>query len=149
MRQKAKQMSTKKKHVKCCSNILNVTMQREWTCSAWVWTTGRRKNVIGFSPAIRWMLSLSSQKAVAQDCLKSENILMVCLQTAGLKRETGRQLHTDPQCAATAESLVMHTTWAFTFIDVSKWHLFRIPASKRICMNVGVFQNIARRKKST
>ena len=33
MKHKAKQMSTKK-HVKCRSNILNVKMQREWTCSA-------------------------------------------------------------------------------------------------------------------
>ena len=40
------------------------------------------------------MLRLSSQKAVAPGLLKSENIFMVCLQTAGLKTETGRQLHT-------------------------------------------------------
>ena len=75
---------------------------------------------------------------------------MVCLQTAGLTRETGRLLHTirKTQLQVTP-GLVMHTTWAFIFIAVSKWHLFRIPAIKRICMNVGVFQNKARRKKST
>ena len=39
-----------------------------------------------------------------------ENIFMVCLQTAGLKRETGRQLHPDLQGAATGEGSVMHTT---------------------------------------
>ena len=48
---------------------------------------------------------------------KTENIFMVCLQTAELKRETGRHvLHT--KGAATGEGLVMHTTCAFTFIAV-------------------------------
>ena len=40
----------------------------------------------------------------------------------------------------------MHTTRAFTFIAVESDTFFRIPASKRICMNVEVFQNKARRK---
>ena len=41
---------------------------------------------------------------------------MVGLQTAELKRETGRLLHT--KGAAIGESLVMHTTCVFTFIAV-------------------------------
>ena len=45
---------------------------------------------------------------------KTENIFMVCLQTAELKRETGAQLHT--KGAATGEGLVMHTTCPFTFM---------------------------------
>ena len=48
-----------KKHFECNN------MQREWTCSAWLRTTGRRP--LNFFPTIRWMLCLSSQRAVAQD----------------------------------------------------------------------------------
>ena len=91
------------------------------------------------------MLCLSSQKAVAQDC---ERLNMFSWSACILLRkgETGRLL---TKGIATGEGLVMHTTCAFTFIAVSKWHFFRIPESKRISMNVGVFQNKARRKKST
>ena len=74
---------------------------------------------------------------------KTENIFMVCLQTTELKRETGRLLHT--KGTAIGEGLVMHTTCAFTFFESDTF--FRILASKRICMNVEVFQNKARRKK--
>ena len=58
-------------------------------------------------------------------------------------------LHT--KGAAAGEGLVMHTTCAFTFIHVavSKWHLFRIPASKRICMNVGGVSKQSQKKKSS
>ena len=81
----------------------------------------------------------------------NKNIFMVCLQTAELKRETGRLLHGEGLSyrwrPRLSDASRMHTTCAFTFIAVSKWHLFRIPASKRICMNVGVFRNKARRKK--
>ena len=132
------------KHVKCCSDILNVTMQREWTCSAWLWTTGRRKKAIGFSPAFRWMLCLSSQKVVAQDY----EILKIfswsaCKLLSWREKLVDSVLHT--KAAATGEGLVMHATCAFTY-SCFKVTLFEIPASKHICMNVEVFQNKARRK---
>ena len=47
---------------------------------------------------------------------------MVCLQTAELKRETGRLLRT--KGTAIGEGLVMHTTCAFTFIAVESDKFF-------------------------
>ena len=71
---------------------------------------------------------------------------MICLQTAELKRETGRLLHT--KGAATGEGLPgsdahhlrIHFSRCFKVMP------FQIPASKRIFMNVEVLQNKARRK---
>ena len=44
----------------------------------------------GYKVNVMFILSESCSPGL----LKSENIFMVCLQTAGLKRETGKQLHT-------------------------------------------------------
>ena len=44
----------------------------------------------GYRVNVMFILSESCSPGL----LKSENIFMVCLQTAGLKTETGRQLHT-------------------------------------------------------
>ena len=58
------------KRVKCCSNILNVTTQREWICSAWLWTTGGRKKAIGFSQAIYYKDPLRILSGSSQDPLR-------------------------------------------------------------------------------
>ena len=77
---------------------------------------------------------------------KTENIFMVCLQTAELKRETGRLLHT--KGAATGEGLPGSDAHHLRvhFSSCFKVTPFQIPARKRICMNVEVLQNKARRK---
>ena len=104
-----------------------------------LWTTGRRPlaflwlygECYVYPLRVLWKLKIFSWSA--------------CKLLNWREKLYGGVLHT--KGAATGEGLVMHTTCAFTFIAVSKWHLSRIPASKRICMNVGVFQNKARRKK--
>ena len=130
-------MSTK--HVKSCSNILNVTMQKEWKCSAWLWTTGRGKKAIGFSPATRWMLCFSSQKVVAQDCEK-----LKIFSRSVCKLLSWREKLVDWRSywwrLSDAHHLRVH------FYSCFKVTPFQILASKRICMNVEVFQNKARRK---
>ena len=77
---------------------------------------------------------------------KNENIFMVCLQTAELKRETGRQLHT--KGAATGEGIPGSDAHHLRvhFSSCFKVTPFQIPAGKRIFMNVEVLQNKARRK---
>ena len=78
-------------------------------------TLNHWKKAIGFSPAMVKVIFIFSESCSPW---KTENVFMVCLQTAELKRETGRLLHM--KGAATDEGLVMHTTCAFTFIAVSK-----------------------------
>ena len=63
---------------------------------------------------------------------------MVCLQAAELKRKTGRLLHM--KGAATGEGSDAHHLRVH-FYSCFKMTPFQIPASKRICMNVEVFQN--------
>ena len=99
----------------------------------------------GYKVNVMFILSESCSPAL----WNTENIFMVCVQTAELKRETGGLCILHTKGAATAEGLVMHSTCAFTFTAVSKRHLFRFRQVKAISMNVQVFQNKARRETST
>ena len=67
---------------------------------------------------------------------------MVCLQTAEEERNwwTTHEGRSYRRRLSDAHYLSVH------FYSCFKVALFRIPASKRICTNVGVFQNKARRK---
>ena len=73
---------------------------------------------------------------------KTENIFLVC---AAFKLLSWREKLVD-YCTRRRSYRRRLSDLRVPFYSCFKVHLFRIPASKRICMNVGVFQNKAKRK---
>ena len=150
-KQKAKQMSTKNVSNVAVTLILKVTICNEESGHA---QHNFEPLDIGFSPAIshsiRWMLCLSSQKAVAQDCEKLKIFLRsACKLLSWREKLVDYWTEHEGRSYRWRLSDAHNLACVFTFLAVSKWHIFRIPASKCICMNVEVFQNKARRRKST